>query len=125
MTGRELILKIGQEILDKEKKIFNLDDPKRETIYRDMYKYFAGDSSGPYNVNNCLLIIGDLGVGKSILLKVMQRIFKSFYRIEALKLKKMVVDNGAMQTLSDFGYNLQQHLLIDDLGLEDPQMKIW
>lgn len=125
MTGKELIFKVGQEILEKEKKIFNLDDPLRADLYRDLYKYFQGDTTGPYNVDKSLLIIGDLGVGKTILLKVMQRIFKSFYRIEALRLKKLVVTNGAVQTLIDFGYTFHQNLLIDDLGLEDPQMKIW
>lgn len=126
ITGKDLILHYGNEILKPEHTEFNLNDPFREDLYRNLYLYFSGNKKSKFNIHKCLLLIGDYGVGKSVLLKVMQRVFpNSFYKIEALKLKRLVVENGAIQTLNDFGYSFQKNLLIDDLGMEDPQLKLW
>lgn len=126
ISGKQLIFYHGNEILKHEQKTFAFRDKEMEDLYRQVYKYFAGDPSGIYNLKKSFLVIGSIGVGKSLLLKVMQRVFPySFYRIEAQDLKKLVIANGAMQTLVDFGYAFKKNLLIDDLGMEDPQMKLW
>lgn len=126
MNAKELVLYVGNEILKPEGKPFNLDDPKREALYREVYKYFAQAKSCEYNLNKSLFFIGSYGVGKSVILKVMQRLFpNSFYRIEARKFKRLTIENGANQTIIDFGYGFKKDLLIDDLGTEDPQLKLW
>jgi ABC-type bacteriocin/lantibiotic exporter with double-glycine peptidase domain len=96
-SGASAILVLGREI----HKDFNLDDGNRRQIYEQVYYIFTGNilaqSKFRQKPNKGILLIGNIGVGKTTLMRVFQRLFKDTERrfrwVTAMEIKNML-DEG-------------------------------
>lgn len=115
-TGKDAILFLGKEMYGQE---FNLDDEGVCKIYQTVYDYLVKKSKG--KVKKGLLIIGGLGVGKSAMMKIMQRVFKEtparFRWVNAYELKDLSEVYTTSQIKEMYGYDLKMDLYIDDIGV--------
>lgn len=115
-TGREQVLKLGQDMFGLD---FNLNNPSILASYKSAYEYFV-----KRDLNKCkkgLLIIGGLGVGKSAMMRVMQRVFKDtnsrFRWVNAYDLKDLSEVYTTSQIKEMYGYDLKMDMYIDDIGI--------
>lgn len=119
--GRHLIERFGKILIGEE---FNLDDPRRLKIYEDVFWYLAGNDRTTLDLNKSLMLIGDLGVGKSVMMRVLNLIFKSFKLVSAKRhVERIFKEFGEVAALREYGYDLKMDLLIDDVGAEEPEAK--
>lgn len=121
ITGSEIIMQIGKKIYPG----FNLDDPYRRSIYEQMFYILSGNDkvqSFGHKKDRGALLLGDIGVGKTIMMKTMQTAFKDtprrFMWVNCLAFKDML-DEGMKPVEIKFlyGKSLKCDLYIDDLGL--------
>ena len=105
-TGKDLVMELGTSMYGE---VFSLHDKDVSEIYQSTYNYFVKRSKG--KVKKGLLVIGGLGVGKSAMMKIMQRIFKDtdsrFRWVNSYDLK----DLSELYTVS------KMDLYIDDIGI--------
>ena len=115
-TGKDAIIFLGKEMYGEE---FNLDIENVCKIYQTVYDYLVRQSKG--KLKKGMLIIGGLGVGKSAMMKIMQRIFKEtparFKWVNAYELKDLSEVYTASQIKEMYGYDLKMDLYIDDIGV--------
>lgn len=110
---------------------FNLDDPLRLLNYR---KAFHCLSDSPIaadlgmNPKKGLLIQGSKGVGKTDLMRVMQKLFKDterrFKKVNILEIIDLIRSNDftEMEIKAMYGKALKRDLYIDDLGFGQVDM---
>lgn len=115
-TGKDAIIFLGKEMYGKD---FNLDGEYVCKIYETTYGYFVKNNKK--KVKKSLLIIGGLGVGKSAMMKIMQRMFKDtpsrFKWVNAYELKDLSEIYTTLQIKEMYGYDLKMDLYIDDIGV--------
>lgn len=115
-TGKDAIIFLGKEMYGKD---FNLDGEGVCKIYETTYGYFVKNNKK--KVKKSLLIIGGLGVGKSAMMKIMQRMFKDtpsrFKWVNAYELKDLSEIYTTLQIKEMYGYDLKMDLYIDDIGV--------
>jgi DNA replication protein DnaC len=121
-SGRDAIMYIGRQICPQ----FNLNDERRREMYQAVYYLLVGSdllvSRFGMQKNKGVLMVGDIGVGKSLLMEVMHRLFKDterrFKYVNCLQIKDML-EEGASPTeiKSWYGKDLKCDLYIDDLGI--------
>jgi DNA replication protein DnaC len=115
-TGREAIIFLGKEIYGDK---FNLDDKDLIENYKTAYEYFLKEKQK--RSKKGLLLIGGLGVGKSAMMKIMQRLFKDtearFKWVNAYELKDLSEVYTTSQIKEMYGYDLKMDLYIDDIGI--------
>lgn len=115
-TGKDAIVFMGKDMYGEE---FNLDTDEVCNIYKNTYEYFVKRSKN--KIKKSLLIIGGLGVGKSAMMKIMQRIFKDspakFKWVNAYELKDLSETYTTSQIKEMYGYDLKMDLYIDDIGV--------
>lgn len=115
-TGKDAIIFLGQQMYGVE---FNLDNPIISKAYQSVYEYFL--KKGKNKSKKGILIIGGLGVGKSAMMKVMQRLFKDtesrFKWVNAYDLKDLSELYTTIQIKEMYGYDLKMDLYIDDIGV--------
>lgn len=115
-TGREAIVYLGKEIYGDK---FNLDDKDLLENYKTVYEYFLKEKQK--RSKKGLLLIGGLGVGKSAMMKIMQRLFKDtearFKWVNAYELKDLSEVYTTSQIKEMYGYDLKMDLYIDDIGI--------
>lgn len=115
-TGKDAIIFLGKEMYGKD---FNLDGEDVCKIYETTYGYFVKNNKK--KVKKSLLIIGGLGVGKSAMMKIMQRMFKDttsrFKWVNAYELKDLSEIYTTLQIKEMYGYDLKMDLYIDDIGV--------
>ena len=115
-TGKDAITYLGKEMYGKD---FNLDTENVCKVYQSVYEYLVKQSKG--KLKKGLLIIGGLGVGKSAMMKIMQRIFKEtparFKWVNAYELKDLSEIYTTSQIKEMYGYDLKMDLYIDDIGV--------
>lgn len=127
LTVSQAILYYGKELYGED---FNLDDPKRKRMYYNFYLYFAGKEQCPYPLDKSLLLIGDVGVGKSSLFKIYQQIFHSFKILPAKQPEKDLSDYSddrnvrfpAKHVLDLHGAACKKQTVIDDAGTETSEL---
>lgn len=116
ITGKEIILEIGKSMYGSE---FSLSDESVLKAYTLCYDYFKKRSRG--KCKKGLLIIGGLGVGKSAMIRIMQRVFKDtdarFKWVNAYDLKDLSELYTVSQIKEMYGYDLKMDLYIDDIGI--------
>jgi DNA replication protein DnaC len=92
---------------------FSLDG-KISASYKKVYEHFAKKS------RKGVFLIGSVGIGKSAMMKIMQRLFKDtdrrFKWVNSYDLKDMAeqVTTGEIKSL--YGYDLKCDLYVDDIG---------
>jgi DNA replication protein DnaC len=122
MTGSEAITQVGR-ILTPD---FDIQEEPRRGIYRQVYEKFIRGLV-PGNREKGILLIGSVGVGKSILMRVFQKLFlgsaRQFRRVTAPGLAHLMEDQSPADILEQYGKTLLCDLYIDDIGLENTEFK--
>lgn len=115
-NGKDIILELGMAMYGE---VFTLSNDDVLKVYESTYDYFVKRSKG--KVKKGLLIIGGLGVGKSAMMKIMQRIFKDtssrFKWVNSYDLKDLSELYTVSQIKEMYGYDLKMDLYIDDIGI--------
>jgi DNA replication protein DnaC len=126
LTGSEAVDFWGKYTVGEK---FTIDDPKnprRKEIYENLYYYFGGSEKTTLNPKKGILLIGDLGVGKSILFKVMNQIFKACKYVHAKRnIERTLKEFGELQACKEYGYDFKGNLMIDDVGTEEVELYLY
>jgi AAA+ ATPase superfamily predicted ATPase len=122
-SGAEAIMHFGQRVLPNK---FNMDDPVMRLIYKKAYLTFMGGrdcKEENISPNKGIWLVGDTGVGKSILMKTMQTMFKDsasrFKWVDKSKLENLLEDHKAWEIKEMYGKTLKCDLYIDNVDLDD------
>lgn len=121
IRGSEAIIDVGRKLFPG----FNLDDDERRRHYQEMFYLLTGnDEVEKFGLKKgkAALLLGNIGIGKTIMMRVMQVIFKDSERkfkwVNSLQFKDMLEDGMTVSEIKQlYGKNLKQDLYIDDLGL--------
>lgn len=121
IRGSDAIIDVGLKLF----KGFNLDDPDRRRHYQEMFYLLTGnDQVKEFGLkkDKGALLLGHLGVGKTMMMRVMQILFKDtprrFKWVSCLTFKDLLEEGmSAVEIKSLYGKGLKQDLYIDDLGL--------
>jgi hypothetical protein len=113
MTGSEAI-KIAGGLFVKD---FELGSEELRNAYRLCYENFIVGLDGQ---NKGLAITGSIGCGKTVMMKVLQKLFKdsprAFRWVNSGTLRDML-DEGSLSQIKDaYGYDCKIDLYIDDVG---------
>lgn len=130
----EKIIAVGKTI----DPLFEIIEEQKQ-YYIDLVRYFS-NHAGTLDVNKGLLISGDIGTGKTLSMKVMQKMFGNIKIVSARHLIReflMSKVNG-MDVLDEYGrrsfYKTPQgqidikrpmQIYFDDLGLEEVNTKMY
>lgn len=124
MKGRELIQITGEEFCSD----FSIEDPDRFEVYKNVYENFINGLDISKKEKG-VMIIGGKGTGKTLMMRVMHRIFRSterkFYWLKARELKYMIDEMTLSEILVKYGSGLKVDLYIDDIALETGGQKIY
>lgn len=116
MSGSEKIEIIGKELYGDK---FSIKDLKISNIYKQVYDKLV---FGIYNeMDKGFLITGSIGVGKSAMMKVIQRLFKDTQRrfkwVSGYELRDLSECMTIREIKALYGSNLKCDLYIDDIGI--------
>jgi DNA replication protein DnaC len=129
-SGAAAIMHLGR-LLHED---FNLDDKLRREIYEQAYYIFSGnplaESKFDQKTHKGLLLIGDIGVGKTTLMRILQKLFKDTERkfrwVTAMDIKNMLEEGlKPAEILEMYGKTFHQDLYVDDIGLGQATFKQW
>ncbi len=116
MKASEAIIILGKQSYGDD---FDLSNESVKSAYKKVYELLLKRSN-----NKCkkgLLVVGGIGVGKSAMMKVMQRLFKDtdarFKWVNAYELKDLSELYTTAQIKEMYGYELKCDLYIDDIGV--------
>lgn len=118
---KEAVLYTGRKF-DRD---FNLDDPQRKRIYQKAFHCLSDSPRAEefrMNPEKGLLVQGSKGVGKTILMKVMQKLFldtdRQFVFVRAIDILDLIRDEGfkELEIKAMYGKALKCDLCIDDIG---------
>jgi DNA replication protein DnaC len=111
MKVSELITDLGKDF----KKEFSIENEPLFSQYRKVFEILNNSDKG-------VLLIGNIGCGKSMLMKVMQRLFKdtenSFRWVSSKDLRDMLEEMKPLDIKIRYGSNLKMNLYIDDIGIQ-------
>lgn len=128
------------EIIDAGTTIetyFGLNNTQEE-YYLDLYAYFMRKPRR-FDVNKGLLILGDIGTGKTLSFHVMRKIFGGFNMINtryvvrdffASNPNTLIIDKYGRESFKRinndaFDYDQPLHWCFDDFGLESVNVKVY
>ena len=116
MRGSEAIQIIGNEFVSG----FSIDKEPLFTAYKSVYEVLI-NSIDKKSKSKGLLIIGSIGVGKSLMMKVYQKLFKdsprAFKWVSGVVLRDMLDDCSVSDVKEAYGYACKMDLYIDDFGV--------
>lgn len=110
----------------------------QEEYYLDLYAYFMRKPRR-FDVNKGLLILGDIGTGKTLSFQVMRKIFGGFNMINtryvvrdffASNPNTLIIDKYGRESFKRinndaFDYDHPLHWCFDDFGLESVNVKVY
>ena len=118
MTGSEAIKLVGKEFVSD----FDIESESLREAYRATYQNFI-DGLNLDKKTKGLLIIGSIGCGKSIMMKVVQKLFKdsprAFKWVTGTALRDMMDDLTVSEIKERYGYDCKMDLYIDDIGVNE------
>lgn len=121
LTGKDAVMFIGKSMFGEK---FNLDDGRQEKYERAYFVFACPDLKAEYlrmKANKGLFLTGDIGVGKTTMMNVMQRLFKDtdrrFKSVNCLQIKDMLEECTVAQIKNWYGKDLKCDLYLDDIGL--------
>lgn len=132
-TPREAILYAGSKFKDG----FNLDDPTRLDVYRKAFYCLTGSDAATnlgIKPNKGILLVGNIGVGKTLMMRVLQRLFKDTERrfrwVEVSELSDLIRakawgDDTILTIKEMYGQSLKMDLYIDDIGFENVDLHLY
>ncbi len=117
MRGSEAIQILGEKLYEG----FTIDVEPRRTIYKQAYENFI---TGLEENNKGLAIIGQVGVGKTAMMKIMQKLFKetprAFKWLRCPDVMDLLEDYSPSEVKQMYGRDLKMDLYIDDSGFGSP-----
>lgn len=130
MSGSEMILQVGRKLYPHMG--FNLDTPETRQMYEKMF-YILTENHDKLSLHNLkprkgILLQGNIGVGKSIMMRVMQTLFRdsprAFKWINCIEFNDMLQGGVDPSEIKErYGRKLMHDLYIDDLGMGGGDMK--
>jgi len=115
MTGSEAIQTLGVSMYEN----FSIEQEPHFSAYKQVYENFANNVKGEKNKG--LLLIGKIGVGKTALMKIMQRLFKDtdskFKWVQANEFKYLLEEYTNNELMAMYGKECAVDLYIDDIGV--------
>lgn len=119
MTAEELYQRKLQQALQEEPR-FSLDHGNLKQVFWQLCLYFTQDSRCTYDLSKGLLLQGNVGRGKTTLLKLfMLNPAKQYGTLAALKVCRMYQQEGPAG-IAHLQGKVQNGLALDDLGTEPP-----
>ncbi|MBP9791560.1 MAG: hypothetical protein KBD57_13535 [Bacteroidia bacterium] len=116
MTGSEAIKVMGGKLT----KDFDINSEPRLSIYRQVYENFMIGLEEGIN-NKGVMLIGDIGVGKSMLMKIMQKLFKESRRefkwFNCRDISDLLETFSVLEIKEYYGKGCKMDLYIDDIGI--------
>lgn len=118
-------MKFSEIIIQEGKKItpnFSLDANNLRKNYQTVYEGFKNSFICPLGCpKKGFLHVGGVGVGKTILMRIFQRIMRNTERrfkwLSAYELKDLLEIEGVAWVKKHYGRDLKQDLYIDDIGV--------
>lgn len=114
VTGSQAVKFIGNSLY----KDFDIDSEPTYSMYKKVYEQLLRGISD--NKAKGLLLIGHKGVGKTALMRIMQKLFMEspakFKKVNASELKLMIEEYPATEIMSMYGKACTTDLYIDDLS---------
>lgn len=121
LTGEDAVMFIGKNMFGEK---FNLNDGRKEKYEKAYFVFACPDPDVQYmgmKSNKGLLLTGSIGVGKTTMMNVMQRLFKDterrFKSVNCLQIKDMLEECKVAEIKEWYGKNLKCDLYLDDIGL--------
>lgn len=112
MTASELILQIGKGFCED----FDISREPQKTLYKNAYEQIIKKDKA-----KGLLIIGSIGAGKSLMMRVYQKLFlgslRGFKWVNSAILRDMLEEISVLEIKESYGYAYKGDLYIDDIGL--------
>jgi len=112
MTASELITKIGKEFTSD----FDISNDPIKTLYKNAYEQIVKKDK-----SKGLLIIGSIGAGKSLMMKVYQKLFlgspRGFKWVNSAILRDMLEEIPLIEIKEMYGYAYKGDLYLDDIGV--------
>ena len=116
MRGSEAIKFIGSQFY----KNFDFSKDPINGIYKTVYEKFIKGLEN-YNTEKGILLIGNIGVGKTALMRIMQKLFKDTFRsfkwVNSYELYEMFEEMPLSTIKEMYGKNYFGDLYIDDIGI--------
>jgi DNA replication protein DnaC len=116
IKGSEAITILGKKISND----FSISEEPRLSIYRNCYEKFIKRLE-KYNTEKSIALIGSIGVGKTTMMKIMQKLFKDsesrFMWVTGRELNAMLEDYTVSELIERYGKSLKMDLYIDDIGI--------
>jgi DNA replication protein DnaC len=116
MRGSEAIQIIGSKLY----RDFDISKEPRTTIYKTVYEKFLRRLED-YNSEKGLLLVGSIGVGKTAIMRIMQKLFKdsksAFRWVNSYDLCDMVEESSVSEIKEIYGKSFLMDLYIDDIGI--------
>lgn len=113
MTGSEAIKILGEKLYTG----FSLENENTIDVYKQVYQNIY---EGLNNKNKGAFVIGNVGVGKSAMMKIMQKLFidtpAEFIWLNSSDLKDMMEYMKPIEIKERYGKELKKNLYIDDVG---------
>lgn len=123
MRGSEAIQTLGVLMY----KDFNIEQEQLLSAYRQVYENFCVNHIQKNKNKKGVLLIGSVGVGKTALMKIMQRLFKDtesrFKWVQANEFKYLVEEYTNNEIMSMYGRGCDVDLYIDDIGIAGSDYK--
>lgn len=121
MKGSEAIQTLGISMYDN----FSIEQEPHFSAYKQVYENFVKKIKG--DKNKGLLLIGKVGVGKTALMKIMQRLFKDtdsrFKWVQANEFKYLFEEYSNNEIMAMYGRDCSVDLYIDDIGIAGADYK--
>ena len=115
MQARDIVEQLGKEMYGDT---FSIEDKEVFKSYEKVYSILLKNHFGKSKKG--VLIIGGIGVGKTAIMKIMQRVFKDsksrFRLVNAYELKDLSELYTISQIKEMYGFDLKSDLYIDDIG---------
>lgn len=116
MTGSQAIRILG----GKMNKSFDIESEPRQTVYKKVYENFSNGLEA-IDSGKGVLLVGSIGVGKSMLMKIMQKLFKDSLRgfkwLTCYEIVDLMEYYTAAEIKSLYGKELKMDLYLDDIGV--------
>jgi len=121
MTGSQAIQTLGGSMYEN----FSIEKEPHFSAYKQVYENFTKNVKGEKNKG--LLLIGKIGVGKTALMKIMQRLFKDtdskFKWVKANEFKYLLDEYSNNELMAMYGKECNVDLYIDDIGIGNSDYK--
>lgn len=127
-AAKYLVWTAIRELLQEENRKFVLDGNLKEVL-PNLIKYFTGDPSGLYDLQKGIYLFGEVGTGKSFLIRMMRSLCNVLkYEPRQFKIynaKTLLFEVEKAKNLSAIDKVLRGGWCVDDLGAEDNRYKLF